>query len=207
MMSPENFKEILSKLNVVAKVFGTRGVDPTTYGVWQSVVEQHDFKDVIAFLDRWAVEKKNMIRPVDLREYLERVKSERLQAFSNRYKAETAIDTTAASPRQIEAFLEIVEKVKGAGSSNSLEWAYQCRVMEAYGFPITPVIANWWRKALGLDASYRFDNDPRMAKLPVNDRSKIKPSRSDPSLTEAPEFWNRYKATHGFNLVIDPAFF
>lgn len=207
MMSPENFKEILSKLNVVSKVFGTRGVDPSTYAVWQSVVEQHDVKDVIAFLDRWAVEKKAMCRPVDLREHLERIRSERLQAFSNKYKSESTYDSTAASPKQIEAFLEVVDKVKGVGSGNPLEWAYRNRVLEAYGFPITPTIATWWRKALGLEAGYRFDNDERMAKLPVNDRSKIKPSRADASLADAPEFWNRYKAVHGFNLVIDPSFY
>ena len=206
-MSPENFKEILSKLNVVAKVFGTRGVDPSTYAVWQSVVEQHDFKDVVAFLDRWAVEKKAMVRPVDLREHLERLRSDRLQAFSNKYKAESTPDTTAASPRQIEAFFEVVEKVKGVGQGNPLEWAYRNRVLEAYGFPITPTLGVWWRKALGFDAGYRFDNDERMAKLPVNDRSKIKPERADAALTEAPAFWDRYKATHGFNLVIDPAFY
>ena len=206
-MKPEEFKEIVSKLNVVAKVFGSRGVDPSTYPVWQAVVEQHQTSDVVEFLDRWAVEKKAMLRPVDLREHLERLKSERLQAFSNKYKSETTYDSTAISPKQFEAFLEVVDRVKGVGSGNPLEWAYRNRVLEAYGFPITPVLATWWRKALGLDPCYRFDNDERMAKLPVNDRSKIKPSRADALLTEAPEFWSRYKEAHGFNLVIDPAFY
>ena len=207
MMSPENFKEILGKLNVIAKVFSARGVDPSTYAVWQSVVEQHDVKDVVAFLDRWAVEKKNMIRPVDLREHLERIRSERLQAFSNKYKSETTFDSTAASPKQIEAFLEVVDRVKGVTTGNPLEWAYRNRVLEAYGFPITPVIATWWRKALGFESGYRFDNDERMARLPVNDRNKIKPSRASESLEEAPDFWSRYKQAHGFNLVVDPSFF
>lgn len=77
-------------------------------------------------------------------------------------------------------------------------WAYRAMIKEAYGFSIPAFVKNSWRKALGKDSSYNFEDTRGV--FPLDDAPDQRTSiYHDCQKLFGPD----YEAKHGFRLEYD----
>ena len=77
-------------------------------------------------------------------------------------------------------------------------WAYRAMIKEAYGFSIPAFVKNSWRKALGKDPSYNFEDSRGV--FPLDDAPDQRTSiYHDCQKLFGPD----YEAKHGFRLEYD----
>ncbi len=77
-------------------------------------------------------------------------------------------------------------------------WAYRAMIKEAYGFSIPAFVKNSWRKALGKDPSYNFEDSRGV--FPLDDAPDQRTSiYHDCQKLFGPD----YEAKHGFELKYD----
>lgn len=194
-----DFQRFVVELNRTLKVFSpaSKGIPPETYTAWQSVVEAHTLEDVCTVLNEWSISKKRMILPSDMQELLAKRISDRVESQALQWKNREMESWKKPSPEAVLVLQHITEKLRESNANDSLRWAKVLRIKEAYGFTLYPICREFWRRALGFETSFNFD-DEKYARLPVR-TGKV------PSL-QPTDFVTRYTAKNGTVLVLDPEF-
>ena len=129
---------------------------------WVNVISGFTPKAINHVLNEWASENNRMILPADLAKKLAAYRSDKIEAKAK----EIAKADNAPLPQNID---ELCQTLRAQISHQTLNipdlptlWARRLQIKEAYGFSILPCSATTWRRVLGYEDTYNFEDMPEL---------------------------------------------
>ena len=159
-----SYEPFFEQLLTLARLYSPSAV-PVPEGsrqYWVNVISGFTPKAINHVLNEWASENNRMILPADLAKKLAAYRSDKIEAKAN----EIAKADNAPLPQNID---ELCQTLRAQISHQTLNipdlptlWARRLQIKEAYGFSILPCSATTWRRVLGYEDTYNFEDMPEL---------------------------------------------
>ena len=159
-----SYEPFFEQLLTLARLYSPSAV-PVPEGsrqYWVNVISGFTPKAINHVLNEWASENNRMILPADLAKKLAAYRSDKIEAKAK----EIAKADNAPLPQNID---ELCQTLRAQISHQTLNipdlptlWARRLQIKEAYGFSILPCSATTWRRVLGYEDTYNFEDMPEL---------------------------------------------
>lgn len=159
-----SYEPFFEQLLTLARLYSPSAV-PVPEGsrqYWVNVISGFTPKAINHVLNEWASENNRMILPADLAKKLAAYRSDKIEAKAK----EIAKADHAPLPQNID---ELCQTLRAQISHQTLNipdlptlWARRLQIKEAYGFSILPCSATTWRRVLGYEDTYNFEDMPEL---------------------------------------------
>lgn len=194
-----NQQELLDAVDRLALAYSVHA-QPIPEGAWDhwfGATKGANLKEIKKIISDWSKTSTRMMVPADMFKAIQAMKSNKRAAERVIAKEEEA--RAPIDPRVLDALHAATSKLQAA-NGRPTDWARVLMIKEAYGFAVTPFMAQSWRNSLGKTQQYQFEDFN--GAFPIEDMPDERRSLYHDSHLH---FVREYVAAHGLVLVYDKA--
>lgn len=194
MMTKDDKEKLRVALQGMCSVMNVKFLDEAGFAFWFMTLQEQSYDDVRQALLEWSKTEKFLPKPSEI---LARIKAKHASERASVMGPDNFDASEGPSKEVVEAFQKSMSETKHRAIPVDA-WAYRAMIKEAYGFSIPAFVKNSWRKALGKDPSYNFEDSRGV--FPLDDAPDQRTSiYHDCQKLFGPD----YEAKHGFKLKYD----
>lgn len=187
---------LIEEIEALALTFSPKASElpPAAWRFWFDAVKGSRPSEVRQAISNWSKTQSRMMTPSDLYKALQTIRTNRQEAEA----AKQVEQDQAPLPKSVADALNDRIKESLARKIPMDAWARRDRILEAYGFIMTPEVARAWREALDLPSDYQFKETGGVFPLdqyPDERRSLYHDCRV--------HFLHDYQQRYGLDLVYD----
>lgn len=192
----KNQRSLIERIEALAMVYSpnAREIPQNAWQFWFDAAKGSTLTEVKAVISDWSKSQSRMMTPSDMYKVLQ---TKRI----NQREAQAAEELKQNQEPMPQAIADVWRKGMQDALSTDIPkdaWARRDKIKEAYGFALTEVTKQAWRKALNLDLDYAFEDTNGvfpLDQIPDERRSLYHDCRI--------LFMREYQKRHGLKLVYD----